>query len=104
MANVRLGSMIWVASMLAENRLDGLAGFGGKMRGLLVGVLATTLLSGCAQLTERDGNIMIGAGVGAGAGALIGSTTAGPPGVLPGEASGPVTGGVIGSVVSREVC
>jgi YMGG-like Gly-zipper len=85
-------------------KLDGLARLGGKMRGLLVGAFAATMLTGCAASPERDRNMMIGAGVGAGVGALIGSASGGPPGMWAGAAVGAVSGGVVGSLVRREAC
>lgn len=73
------------------------------MRGLLVAILAATMLSGCAAAPERERNMLIGAGVGAGVGALIGSAS-GPPGMWTGAVIGAASGGVIGYFVKNNAC
>jgi hypothetical protein len=74
------------------------------MRSILVVTLAAIMLSGCASMSDRDRNILVGAGVGAGVGALIGSASAGPPGGWTGAAIGGATGGLIGSLIEPEAC
>ena len=74
------------------------------MRGLIVGALAATMLSGCAAMPDRDRNILIGTGVGAGVGALIGSASSGPPGAWAGAAIGAAAGGVVGSLIKDSAC
>ena len=74
------------------------------MRGLIVGALAATMLSGCASMPDRDRNGLAGATVGAGVGALIGSASAGPPGGWAGAAIGAAAGGVVGTLIKDNDC
>ena len=74
------------------------------MRGLIVGALAATMLSGCASMPDRDRNGLAGAAVGAGVGALIGSASAGPPGGWAGAAIGAAAGGVVGTLIKDNAC
>ena len=79
-------------------------GLGGIMRGLIVGALAATMLSGCASMPDQDRTILAGATVGAGVGALIGSASGGPPGGWAGAAIGAAAGGVVGSLIKDNAC
>ena len=74
------------------------------MRGLIVGALAATMLSGCASMPDQDRVILAGAAVGAGVGALIGSASGGPPGGWAGAAIGAAAGGAVGALIKDNAC
>jgi uncharacterized protein YcfJ len=74
------------------------------MRGLIVGALAATMLSGCASMPDQDRTILAGATVGAGVGALIGSASGGPPGGWAGAAIGAAAGGAVGAFIKDNAC
>ena len=66
-----------------------------RASGWLVGALAAAMLAGCAGMTERDRDTVVGAGVGTAIGA-------GVTGDVGGAAVGGVVGGVIGNQVGRD--
>ncbi|MBO9537400.1 glycine zipper 2TM domain-containing protein [Herbaspirillum sp.] len=66
-----------------------------KMTVVTVTLCALTVLSGCSNMSRRDKNTAIGAGVGAVAGAIL----TGGSGI--GTAGGAAVGGVIGHQVGR---
>jgi len=63
--------------------------------GLISGVCALAVLSGCANMDERQRGTATGAAVGAAAGAVLGSATSGKAG------TGAVIGGAIGAVAGN---
>jgi hypothetical protein len=70
------------------------------MRGLIVGALAPTILSGCASMPNQDRNILTSAAVGAGAPRSLARPPAAPAGVWLGAAIGGA-GGVIGFLIKE---
>jgi outer membrane protein OmpA-like peptidoglycan-associated protein len=60
---------------------------------------AALVLSGCANMSERQRGTAVGAGVGAGAGAVLGSATGGKAG--PGALIGGAIGAVVGNLWSK---
>ncbi|MCW5663014.1 MAG: OmpA family protein [Piscinibacter sp.] len=66
-----------------------------RLRPITSVALAAALLTGCANMSERQKGTAIGAGVGAGVGAVLSSATGGKAG------TGAVVGGAIGAVAGN---
>lgn len=66
-----------------------------RLRPVTAVALAAALLTGCANMSERQKGTAVGAGIGAGVGAVLSSATGGKAG------TGAVVGGAIGAVAGN---